>query len=180
MNRLPVRRSTAGFTLTEVIIVIVLVGVLMAILAPGWVTFMNSRRADAARDQILQALRLTQAQAIRTKQAQTIQFRDRTDNSPPTITVLGQVQNLGNNQGLDQFNPKMISLQVQNGAVDDENRCPDVNCIAFDSKGNVLNRIADPGIKIVVSAPPNNGKKRCLFVATLLGEILPRSDSDCN
>lgn len=182
MGKLPVRRSTAGFTLTELLIVIVMIGILMAIAAPSWVAFINSRRADAAREQILQALRQAQAQALRTRQFQTVQFADRTATSPPTVTVFGDTQKLGSSQGKDQFTPNMVSLQVLTYGANKADDCPNTNCIEFDAKGNILNQMNAPGIKVVVYSPPAPATTatRCVFIQTILGATQLKSGTDCN
>lgn len=55
--------STAGFTLLELITIILIVSVLFAIMAPGWAAFMNVQRLNAAQESVLQAMRDAQSRA---------------------------------------------------------------------------------------------------------------------
>jgi Tfp pilus assembly protein FimT len=56
--------STAGFTLTEGLIVAAIVGLLMAIAAPSLFGWWQQRKINATQDLIYQALRQTQADAM--------------------------------------------------------------------------------------------------------------------
>lgn len=165
------RHSKSGYTLVELIVVIVIVAVLAAIAAPGWLAFMNSRRANASRDQIFQALRQAQAQAIRGKESQAVTFG--TTAALPTITSLGVTQSVGDGQ----LETGSVALRVRNGTAvlrDDE--------VEFDANGNlkITDSLSEQGIKITVTVPPNTGSKRCVIVQTLLGSMRLGSDNECD
>ncbi|WP_448597413.1 pilus assembly FimT family protein, partial [Thermoleptolyngbya sp.] len=51
------RSAAAGYTLTEVIVVVVMISVLAAIAAPSWVALLNRQRLSDATNDVLQALR---------------------------------------------------------------------------------------------------------------------------
>ncbi|HEY9629589.1 MAG: prepilin-type N-terminal cleavage/methylation domain-containing protein [Oscillatoriophycideae cyanobacterium NC_groundwater_1537_Pr4_S-0.65um_50_18] len=168
MRKFPRQHSTSGYTLVEMITVLVIIGVLAAIAAPGWLAFMNTRRANAARDQISQVLRQTQAQALRSKQAQTVVFNVAA--APPSITALGLTDAIGNGQ----LSANMVSLQAKNGATN-------IASLEFDSNGNIKSPTLDQqGLKITVTVPPTTGVKRCVIVQTLLGAMRSANDTDCN
>jgi prepilin-type N-terminal cleavage/methylation domain-containing protein len=170
MPQFSAKQSTSGYTLVEMIVVLVIVGILSAIAAPGWLSFMNSRRANAARDQIAQVIRQAQAQARSSKSGQIVSFD--TAANPPTITALGVTQRIGN----DQLEPGSVALQAKNGGAA-------ITQVRFDSNGNIESPDIDPdtGLKVTVIVPPSTGATRCVIVQTLLGGMRSGSGtSECN
>jgi len=163
------RNSTDGFTLIEMIVVMIMIGVLFTIALPSWVSFLNNRRVGSARDEILQTLRQTQAEAVRTRREKTVSFN--TTANPPQITGFdGQPTPLGNGK----FTAGMIGLQITPAAT---------TSITFLSTG-ALN-LANPGnlpMTITVSAPANGNSRSCVIIETLLGSMrsVNRGDPGCS
>jgi prepilin-type N-terminal cleavage/methylation domain-containing protein len=164
------RNSTDGFTLIELLVVIVMIGVLFSIALPSWVSFLNNRRVGSARDEILQTLRQTQAEAIRTRREKTVSFD--TAASPPQITGFeGQSTPLGKGQ----FTAGMIGLRITPTTA---------TSITFRSTGALLN-MANPGdlpVTITVSAPANGNSRSCVIIETLLGSMrsVNKGDPGCS
>lgn len=93
MSNQTLNRSTAGLTLVEMIVVLMIVSILALIAAPSWLAFANSRRAEAGRDQVFQILRQAQSQAIQTRQTQVVEFTSPA-NELPIIKTAGISQRL--------------------------------------------------------------------------------------
>ncbi|MBF2072549.1 MAG: prepilin-type N-terminal cleavage/methylation domain-containing protein [Synechococcales cyanobacterium C42_A2020_086] len=179
-SKSPLYRDTAGFTLVEMIVVLIIISVLALIAAPGWLSFMNNRRAEAGREQIFQLLRQAQDQAIRSRQTQVVNFINTTN--PPTVQALGTTQEL--DDGRAERSPDdqpFLGLQVINSSGPCAANA--AGCVIFDEKGNIKhenNNLGDNdgGIKIVVTSPPEGGSKRCVIVRTLLGALAKGSGED--
>jgi prepilin-type N-terminal cleavage/methylation domain-containing protein len=77
--------SNGGFTLIEVLVIVIIIAVLSAIAAPGWLAFMNNRRISTVRSQAADAIRKAQTEA-KTKQTLRAVVFD-TKSNPPRLAV---------------------------------------------------------------------------------------------
>jgi len=170
-----IRHSTAGFTIFELLVVIAIASILALIAAPSWLTFVNNRRADAGRDQILQILKQAQNQALQTRQKQVVNFVTPT-NSLPIIRTGTVNQTLDGQAQSNTLTSKTYGLELignaNTGCATDAK-----GCVVFDDRGNIDLGGGDPpaeesGImKIVVTSPVGGGSARCVIVRTILGSM---------
>jgi prepilin-type N-terminal cleavage/methylation domain-containing protein len=70
-----------GFTLIELMIVLVVVGILVAVVTPSWQGFSRSLAQNQARSQVLEAIRTARQTAVTTHRPVYMQF-----GSPPSTT----------------------------------------------------------------------------------------------
>lgn len=79
------RQSNDGFTLIEVLVIVIIIGVLSAIAAPGWLAFVNNRRIGTVRSQAADAIRLAQTEAKTKQTLRAVVFDTASD--PPRLAV---------------------------------------------------------------------------------------------
>ncbi|BAY12821.1 glycosyl transferase family protein [Calothrix sp. NIES-2098] len=152
--------SNSGFTLLEVLLVTLLIGILSAIAVPSWLTFVNNRRLNIAQDEVYRAMRQAQSQAKKEKLTWQTSFRENNGIvqwaiHPASVNPANaNWNNLDANVRLDEES----TLQQSNG----------VRRIQFDYMGNVDK---PPLGRITLSSKHGGKAKRCVVVSTILGAI---------
>ncbi|MBE9004021.1 type II secretion system protein [Fortiea sp. LEGE XX443] len=68
--------SSSGFTLPEILVVGLIIGVLSGIVLPSWLAFIEIRKLNAAQDKVYFAMRQAQSQASKDKLSQQVSFRE--------------------------------------------------------------------------------------------------------
>ncbi|WP_449416689.1 prepilin-type N-terminal cleavage/methylation domain-containing protein [Phormidium nigroviride] len=69
------RQQNSGFTLLEMLILLLIIGILSSIAAPGWLAFINNQRLRTSQSRVYGALQLAQSNAKRDKVAWQASFR---------------------------------------------------------------------------------------------------------
>jgi len=151
------RKGDDGFTLLEVLVIALIVGILSSIAAPGWLAFINNQRVRTVNDRVLQTLRSAQSEAKRNKRDITVTFDTSVD--PPTVTIDNITQQL-NAEG--EIKPGTLALTVDKPPAS----TTPANSIVFDYQGNLT---PDTTPFFVTVASSGGGTKQCVIVQTLLG-----------
>ena len=183
-NKTASRKSDGGFTLLEVLIIVLIVGIFASIAAPSWLAFINRQRVRTVNDRVLQTLRSAQSEAKRTKRDITITF-SAPSVDPPTVTFTPPLATGGSTQALNaggEIKPGTIALST-NATVAGDPDLP-LNSIIFDYQGNVKKLPSpNPGIpgRFVVSVSPvKGGGKQCAIVETLIGGMRTAEGKECD
>jgi Tfp pilus assembly protein FimT len=197
-NKTASRKSDGGFTILELLVIVLLLGTLTAIAAPGWLAFINRQRVRTVNDRVFQSLRLAQSEAKRTKRDITVTFHYDPNATPvvdppivtftPPLATSGNMQTLADGsrgQTLDDggnIQPGTIALLTNSNTVGEADL--PLKSIIFDYQGNVKKlppniNPAIPARLVVLVAPFDRSfpsglgsttkGKQCVIVETLLG-----------
>ncbi len=163
--------SNTGFTIVEVLIVVLIIGILSAIVAPGWDAFITRQRIRTVNSQVLQALQKAQSQAKLKKENVVVNFDNVAD--PPTVSLDGIEQNLNANGEI-----KAGMVELVSGV------CTDENCTAFTASTNVtfdyLGAVDENSVPFIVTiSTPDRGLRRCVIIQTIIGGMRTAEDTDC-
>lgn len=164
--------QNSGFTLLELIIVLLVIAILSAIVAPAWVTFLNYRRVTVAQNQLLGAIRDTQNIAARQNRIWQISFRQ-TDQGVQWVShPANQVPEEASWNSLDpgvrldlEKNDKIeneTTLQLSKG----------IYRIQFNHKGSTNGQLGRITLTTTNDDRKDGNKlRRCVIVSTLLGAV---------
>ncbi|MEG4624678.1 prepilin-type N-terminal cleavage/methylation domain-containing protein [Microcoleus sp. w1-18aA5] len=175
------RKGDQGFTLLEVLVIALIVGILSSIAAPSWVAFINRQRVRTVNDRVLQTLRTAQSEAKRTKRDITVTFNP-TD--PPTLTI--NPTNPATNPPVQTALTTTPPIQtvtfdgggeIKPGTITLLTNKP-LPSITFNYQGNITSpsiqsstpRQTTDGFTVTV-APARGGAKQCVIVETILGAM---------
>ncbi|MEG4215692.1 prepilin-type N-terminal cleavage/methylation domain-containing protein [Microcoleus sp. Pol14C6] len=172
-NKTAFSKGDGGFTLLEVLVIALIIGILSSIAAPSWLAFINRQRVRTVNDRVFQSLRLAQSEAKRTKREVTVTF-SAPSVDPPTITFTPPLATGGSTQTLNaggEIKPGTIKL-VSNAT-----------SITFDYLGNVKDQLpldTSNSRRFVATASTVNGAaKQCALVETIIGGMRTAEGNDC-
>ncbi|MGF1521723.1 MAG: Tfp pilus assembly protein FimT/FimU [Leptolyngbyaceae cyanobacterium] len=151
--------KTAGFTLLEILIVLVIVGIFGAIATPTWAKFLAGRRVTLTRDELHQGIQQAQSAAIAQRTSWRFSLRQRGDrwewaihpNTQDWRDVDGW-QALDMNIMLEQLDTTLAKKQG-------------VYYVRFGHLGEVKYRLST----VTVADKHDLTNARCVVISTLLG-----------
>ncbi|MGV0025148.1 pilus assembly FimT family protein [Phormidesmis priestleyi] len=173
MRKRKSKNSIAGFTLIEMLVVVLMIAVMFAIASPSWIAFINNQRVSTARGQVFEVLRSAQAEAKRTKLSREVCF-DNNGNDPRAATVQYPITpcapTLNNWRSIGNLKAGTIRLQT----------APATGRVIFDTEGNIPPAFfTAAGYTITITPKSAPSPRRCVIIRTLLGAMTEGSGNDC-
>ncbi|MTJ47641.1 Tfp pilus assembly protein FimT/FimU [Dolichospermum sp. UHCC 0259] len=197
----------AGFTVLEIMTALLMIGILSAIAAPGWMGFINQQRLNQVSNGVVSVIQQTQSEATKTKRTYSVSFRVNSgipeyiiyQGTPPATITSGWTA-LGDNVTLESrqvfLYTNLTSLTAYNtiDTTSDTTKQivqtgPGTGTITFDNQGVLASKsggtVTDIPLAIMVSAPQSttnnaaSSEKRCVILQSLIGGIRTAKDASC-
>jgi len=186
------RQPTAGFSLLEMLVVLLIIGVLFGIIAASWNVFLNRERVSTVREQVVQAVREAQNQARTQRTPKALVFD--TVNGVPQFAIFS-VQN-GTNPAavtVPTGTWKRLGQDLRPGAVEMTvtGNVTGAKSLILDGNGAVATspvvpssatQVTDtrPFVVAVKARGSGNPAQRCVVVPSLLGSPVRQQGSACS
>ena len=147
-----------GFTLLETLVVIIGVGIVAAIAAPAWLSFIEGNRLTVVRDELSLGIRDTQEKARYQKTDWQFSLRERN----------GSLEWASHPRSISPAAARWETLESRTMQIDGETTFAtsgSVYYVRFDMNGNVTYRIG----RVTLSSRRIPRLKRCVIVSTMIG-----------
>jgi prepilin-type N-terminal cleavage/methylation domain-containing protein len=152
--------TTTGLTMIELLAVVTIVGILMAIAAPVWNSFLNARTLDNAQDQAFQLMRQAQTEAMQHRVPWRASFQV-TNGVVQGTTHNADALPVGTNW--QKFNPIVQIDTVETTLAQSSG----MYRVEFDHNGRVNGQLG----RLTFMGVTGGRTKRCIVVSTLLGVL---------
>ena len=178
------RSSTpaAGFTMIEILIILLIIGIFSAIVTPSWLMFINNQRLKVSLDRAYAAMELAQSNAKRDKIAWQASFKQVGENvqvaihqadTPPAQVAANQWKNLEPQIQIDTEETTVLQVNEKN----EQKENGTIRRVMFNYRGCPVSRSDHDCTQTSIRAkgtltlyhPNLRNSQRCIIISTLLG-----------
>jgi prepilin-type N-terminal cleavage/methylation domain-containing protein len=172
-NRKGTLSSVLGFTMIEILVVLIIASVLAAIAAPGWLALTNRQRLNSAQGKLFTSMRNAQSQAKRDKVPTKVTFGDKWIAVHKALVPANQVQAQYFESNIEI--KKVEKLTINSSGIVTSRADVIPKEIVFDPKGTVSPDQIE--FQVMLTGSPQAGDRTtCVSIKTLLGAI---ATGDC-
>ena len=183
-------KSEGGFTMLELLVVIIIVGILSAIAGPSWLSFITKRRVTAANEMIFRAVREAQSEAKKNKVSYSIIFRN--EQGFPQFAI-EETSDLDNNDFDAYWRTVNLNGEIKPGQLELQSTITEeithngteYESITFDDIGTLDETVNfDNAIVTVVALNTTTGEviestEQCIKLESFVGAMTTKRGSDC-
>lgn len=172
----------AGFTMIEALIILLIVGIFSAIVAPSWLMFINNQRLKASLDRAYSAMELARSNAKRDKISWQASFKEVGENVqvavhpadiPPAQLPANQWKNLEPQIQIDTQETTVLQVNENN----EQKENGRIRRVMFNFRGCPVSRKDHDCTQTSIRAkgtltlhhPNLRNSQRCIIISTLLG-----------
>lgn len=149
-----------GFTLLEIFVVLVLVGILSAGVGPGWFSFLARWQLSDAQGDIYTAIRQTQTKARNSSTNWQFSIRE----TAPGIVEWSMHPQADLPKAWERLGYSTVDIDIANTTLDKKNG---TYYIRFDYKGRLASRTRT----LTLTSARSLSTKRCIVMSTILGAM---------
>ena len=166
-------KNETGFTLLELLVVVFIAGILAAIAAPSWFSFLNQQRLTMGNEQVFLFLQEAQTKAQQQNRDYRVSFRNNNGMPQAAVNLDSDGTPTDDNSWEDMMNQdNMLTLDLSDGSfmVFNHDATIDEDKSDITQGENVTVQIVNQG----------SVKQQCVIIQTLLGTLQKAKDTDCN
>ena len=160
-----VSKAETGFTLVEMLVTVVIVGILAAIASPSLIGLLERQRLASASDQVYQAIRQAQSKAKQERAVWQVSFREQGGVAQWAVHEANNAPSNWNSSNYIQIDDSNTTFRPDDSIWE----------VQFNFNGQVNGQLGT----ITLNSKQNNQAKRCIVISTLLGAMRTEKDAAC-